>query len=118
MKKKNEPRQEVVDAVIEDLKCDFVGNDFTVLEELLFYVPEKYLIGSLREEIIRNPELINATDKKEKIEKKRNKVINKILNIWEKTDFDNESYLNSLANSDIENIAVTMCVKKWNIDSD
>jgi len=46
-----EEKQVVIDAVIEQLKKDFIQGDFTVLDELLGFVPIKPLIHSLPEEL-------------------------------------------------------------------
>lgn len=46
-----EEKQIVIDAVIEQLKIDFKQGDFTVLDELLGFVPIKRLIGALPEEL-------------------------------------------------------------------
>jgi hypothetical protein len=43
-------KQEIVDAVIDDLKKGFEVGDYTVLEELLFFIPRKNLIQALPEE--------------------------------------------------------------------
>ena len=45
-----ENKQRIVDAVIEDLKKSFAVGDYTVLEELLFFVKKKNLIQALPEE--------------------------------------------------------------------
>jgi len=42
--------QELIDQVIEQLKLDVVNNDWTVIEELLSFVPVKFLKGFLPEE--------------------------------------------------------------------
>lgn len=42
--------QELVDAVIEDLKQSFAIGDYTVLDELLHFIPTKNLIQALPEE--------------------------------------------------------------------
>lgn len=42
--------QVLVDAVIEELKKDFNTGDYTVIEEILFYVPKNILLHSLSEE--------------------------------------------------------------------
>jgi len=46
-----EEKQVVIDAVIEKLKEDFKQGDFTVMDELLGFVPTKRLIHSLPEEL-------------------------------------------------------------------
>ena len=46
----SDEKQKVVDAVIDDLKKGFVYGDYTVLEELLSFVPITNLIHSLPEE--------------------------------------------------------------------
>lgn len=43
-------KQEVVDAVIEQLKKDFEQCDYTVIEELLYLIPTENLINSLPED--------------------------------------------------------------------
>ena len=43
-------KNEVVDAVIEQLKKDFEQQDYTVLEELLYQIPTEKLILGLPEE--------------------------------------------------------------------
>jgi len=43
-------KQVLIDAVIADLKKDFEAGDYTVLEELLFMIPNENLIHSLPEE--------------------------------------------------------------------
>ena len=43
-------KQEIVDAVIESLKKDFNLGDYTVLDELLSFIPIKNLIQALPEE--------------------------------------------------------------------
>ncbi len=43
-------KNEVVDAVIEQLKKDFEQRDYTVIEELLYLIPTEKLINSLPEE--------------------------------------------------------------------
>jgi len=48
--KPRKPNQKLVDAVIEDLKRGFTVGDYTVLEELLFFIPKKNLIQALPEE--------------------------------------------------------------------
>ena len=47
----NKEKQELVDAVIEQLKKDFDMGDYTVLDELLGYIPKKVLLQSLPEEM-------------------------------------------------------------------
>lgn len=42
--------QPLVDEVIEQIKKDVHDGDFTVIDELLKFIPKKYLIGSLPEE--------------------------------------------------------------------
>jgi len=42
--------QKLIDAVIEDLKTQFEVGDYTVLEELLTFVPDSALVNSLPEE--------------------------------------------------------------------
>ena len=42
--------QELIDQVIEQLKLDVVNNDWTVIEELLSFVPVEFLKGFLPEE--------------------------------------------------------------------
>ena len=39
--------QELIDQVIEQLKLDVVNNDWTVIEELLSFVPVEFLKGFL-----------------------------------------------------------------------
>jgi hypothetical protein len=46
----SEEKQVVIDAVIEQLKEDIKQGDFTVLDELLGFVPTDTLIRSLPEE--------------------------------------------------------------------
>lgn len=46
----SEEKQVVIDAVIEQLKKDFEQGDFTVLDELLGFIPINNLIQSLPEE--------------------------------------------------------------------
>ncbi len=48
--RKPKPNQKLVDAVIEDLKESFKFGDYTVLEELLFFIPKENLIQALPEE--------------------------------------------------------------------
>jgi hypothetical protein len=48
--KKVKPNQKLVDAVIEDLKKSFAFGDYTVLEELLFFIPKENLVQALPEE--------------------------------------------------------------------
>jgi len=43
-------KHELVDAVIEQLKKDFENDDYTVLEELLYHLPNERLIFGLPEE--------------------------------------------------------------------
>lgn len=43
----SEPDQKLVDKVIEEIKQDIQDGDLTVLDELLKFVPEKYLKGYL-----------------------------------------------------------------------
>ena len=50
----NECKQELVDAVIESLKKDFAVGDYTVLDELLKFIPDKNLVQSLPEEQFKN----------------------------------------------------------------
>lgn len=45
-----ERKQKLVDAVIEDLKDSFKHKDYTVLDELLKFIPTKNLIQALPEE--------------------------------------------------------------------
>lgn len=40
----------LVDAVIEEIKSDLEWNDLTCLDELLRFVPRKFLIGFLRDD--------------------------------------------------------------------
>jgi len=42
--------QQLVDEVIEEIQKDIRIGDLTVLDELLKFIPKKYLIGSLAEE--------------------------------------------------------------------
>ena len=44
--------QELIDQVIEQLKLDVVNNDWTVIEELLSFVPVEFLKGFLPEELV------------------------------------------------------------------
>jgi len=44
--------QELIDQVIEQMKLDASINDWTVVEELLSFVPEEKLIGFLPEETV------------------------------------------------------------------
>lgn len=46
----SEEKQVVIDAVIEQLKEDLNNGDFTVLDELLGFIPIERLIHSLPEE--------------------------------------------------------------------
>ena len=39
--------QELIDQVIEELKLDIANNDWTVIEELLSFVPVEFLKGFL-----------------------------------------------------------------------
>ena len=41
--------QELIDAVLEQIKTDIKSGDLTAIAELLKFVPEKYLIGYLPE---------------------------------------------------------------------
>jgi len=50
----NDKKQRVIDAVIEDLKKSFDIGDYTVLEELLSFIPNDKLIGALPEEMWKN----------------------------------------------------------------
>jgi hypothetical protein len=50
-RKPSKPNQKLVDAVIEDLKESFAFGDYTVLEELLFFIPKDNLIQALPEEL-------------------------------------------------------------------
>lgn len=43
-------KQKLIDAVIEDLKNGFTYGDYTVLDELLHFIPKKKLIQALPEE--------------------------------------------------------------------
>ena len=43
-------KQKLVDAVIDDLKKSFELGDYTVLDELLHFIPKKNLIQALPEE--------------------------------------------------------------------
>ena len=45
-----EVSQELVDQVIEQIKQDIHDGDLTVLDELLKFIPEEFLKGSLPEE--------------------------------------------------------------------
>ena len=47
---KKKTKQELVDAVIDDLKKSFELGDYTVLDELLHFIPRKNLIQALPEE--------------------------------------------------------------------
>ena len=47
-------KQEIVDAVIDDLKKGFEVGDYTVLEELLGFIPIENLIQALPEEEWKN----------------------------------------------------------------
>jgi hypothetical protein len=42
--------QELIDAVIEEMKLQIADNDWTVIEELLTFVPTEQLRGFLPEE--------------------------------------------------------------------
>jgi len=42
--------QELIDAAIEQMKVDIAANDWTVIEELLSFVPPEKLKGFLPEE--------------------------------------------------------------------
>ena len=44
--------QELIDQVIKQLKLDVVNNDWTVIEELLSFVPVEFLKGFLPEELV------------------------------------------------------------------
>lgn len=50
MMKKKLTKQQLIDAVIEDLKKGFEYGDYTVLDELLHFIPRKNLIQALPEE--------------------------------------------------------------------
>ncbi len=53
-----ERKEKLVDAVIEELKDDFKHGDYTVLDELLKFIPLPNLVQSLPEEMWKNfPEL-------------------------------------------------------------
>lgn len=45
--------QELIDAVIEQIKTDVLGKDMTAIEELLCALPVEKLIGFLPEEFCR-----------------------------------------------------------------
>lgn len=42
--------EQLIDALIEQIKEDVKNNDFTAIEELLWTCPRQYLIGYLPEE--------------------------------------------------------------------
>ena len=42
--------QELIDKVIEEMKLQIADNDWTVIEELLTFVPKENLVGFLPEE--------------------------------------------------------------------
>jgi hypothetical protein len=45
-----EPSQELIDEVIEQMKIDIAQEDWTAIDELLCFVPVENLKGFLREE--------------------------------------------------------------------
>lgn len=45
--------QQIVDAVIEEIKKDFTSNDLTAVDELLTFCPTKNLVAYLPEEIVK-----------------------------------------------------------------
>ena len=49
-KPKRKTKQELIDRVLDELNESVCNGDFTTLEELLNFLPNKYLIGSLNEE--------------------------------------------------------------------
>ena len=55
------------------------------------------------------------------VEMRRANVIERILRILDKTDFDgsasNEAWLESLSNVELENKAYSMDIRYWNIDN-
>ena len=44
--------QQIIDQVIEEMKLQIAENDWTVVEELLSFVPVEFLKGFLPEEIV------------------------------------------------------------------
>ena len=44
--------QQLIDQVIEEMKLQIAENDWTVVEELLSFVPVEFLKGFLPEEIV------------------------------------------------------------------
>jgi CO dehydrogenase/acetyl-CoA synthase beta subunit len=57
MKEKETPEElksRLVDTVIEELKEQFAYNDYTVLEDLLKFIPNKNLVFSLDEDDWKN----------------------------------------------------------------
>jgi len=49
-KPKKKTKQQLIDRVLDELNESVCNGDFTTLEELLNFLPNKYLIGSLNEE--------------------------------------------------------------------
>jgi hypothetical protein len=49
-KPKVKTREQLIERVLDELNEQVSNGDFTVLEELLGFLPTKYLIGSLNEE--------------------------------------------------------------------
>ena len=47
---KKPTKQQLIDAVIDDLKKGFEYGDYTVLDELLHFIPKKNLVQALPEE--------------------------------------------------------------------
>jgi hypothetical protein len=41
--------QELIDAVLDQIKCDIICRDYTAIEELLKAIPEHLLVGFLTE---------------------------------------------------------------------
>lgn len=90
-------KQPLVDAVIEQLKDDISKGDYTVLDELLKFIPIQLLINSLPEEDWQN---FTA-------EAMRETLINKVFQKYysdddPKYDGKNRAFLDTLSNDELE----------------
>ena len=89
--------QPIVDAVIEQLKDDMSKGDYTVLDELLKFIPRQLLINSLPEKDWQN---FTAEAMRETL---INKVFQKYYSDDEpKYDGKNRAYLDTLSNDELE----------------
>lgn len=59
--------QDLIDLVIEQIKTDIRNEDFTAIDELLSFLPKKYLIGYLPEDLTEDSDTVIHLTKLEQL---------------------------------------------------